>query len=162
MEDTDRMLRQQLVNLMLVQQAHMGFEEAIADFPPDHMNIKPAGLDYSFWHLLEHIRICQWDILDYLRNPGYTPLPFPQGYWPHTDAQTDQAGWQRTVEEYLYDRQALIDMIKDPSTDLFEQIPHAAAGHNVLRGILIVVDHNAYHIGEIAILRQVMGLWNDE
>jgi len=159
MDTNDRSLRQQLVNLLLVQQAHMGFEEAVADFPPQHINDIPNGLDYSFWQLLEHMRICQWDILDYIRNPNYTPLPFPQGYWPPAGEQVELTGWQRTIEEFLYDRQGLINIINDPSTDLHQQIPHAAAGHTILREVLIITDHNAYHIGEFAILRQSHNLW---
>ncbi len=162
MNETDRMLRQQLVNLLLVQQAHMDFEDAVVDFPPDRINTRPTGIAYTFWHLLDHIRIAQWDILDYIRNPEYTPLPFPQGYWPGKNSEADIADWQRTIEEFLYDRQALVDIINDPSSDLFRQIPHAATGHTILREILIVADHNAYHIGEFAILRQVMGLWPEQ
>ena len=162
MNDTDRMLRQQLVNLLLVQQAHMDFEDAVADFPPEHMNTMPTGVEYTFWHLLEHIRICQCDILDYIRNPKYTPRPFPQGYWPKKLGKVKIGDWQRTIEAFLDDRQTLVDIINDPSADLFQQIPHAATGHTILREILIVADHNAYHIGEFAILRQVMGLWPEQ
>lgn len=155
----DQALRQQLVNLMLMRQAHMLFEDAVADFPEKHINTKPAGVDYSFWQLLEHVRICQYDILDYMRNPDYQSLVFPDGYWPPQAAKTDVAGWYDTIQQFYADRQALVAIIQDENTDFFSPIPHGWDGHNILREILIVADHNAYHIGEFAILRQVMNLW---
>ena len=155
----DQALRQQLANLMLKRQAHMLFEDAVADFPEAHINSQLPGVDYSFWHLLEHIRICQDDILDYIRNPNYEALDFPAGVWPAQDAVTDMAGWQETIRQFYADRQALVAIIEDPDTDFYTPIPHGWDGHNILREIFIVADHNAYHIGEFAILRQVMNLW---
>jgi len=155
----NKALRQQLVNLMLERQAHMLFEDAVADFPEAHINSKPPHVEYSFWQLLEHIRICQYDILDYIRNPDYQSLPFPAGYWPTQDALTDMAGWQDTIQQFYADRQALVDIIEDPQTDFYTPIPHGWDGHNILREILVVADHNAYHLGELAIFRQIMELW---
>lgn len=155
----EEILRDQLVNLLCQRQAHMIFEDAVANFPLTHINGRPPGVDYSLWHLLEHLRICQHDILDYIRNPAYQELNFPDDLWPARDAETDAAGWQRTIDQFLADRQALVEIIQDPATDLYTQIPHGWTGHNVLREILIVADHNAYHLGELGILRQVMGLW---
>ncbi|KAB2902522.1 MAG: DinB family protein [Anaerolineae bacterium] len=156
----DAALRQQLVNLLMIQQAHMSFEDAVANFPTAHINTRPPGLDYTFWHLIEHIRLCQWDILDYIHNSHYTAPSFPEGYWPARNSTTDAAGWEKTIEQFLHDRQALVDLIQNPSTDLYAPIPHGYGGHNILREILIVADHNAYHIGELGILRQTMGLWS--
>ncbi len=155
----DETLRQQLVNLLLKRQAHMLFEDAVADFPPQHINGRPPGVEYTFWHLLEHLRICQYDILDYIRNPHYEAPNFPDDLWPSRDAETDLAGWQQTIDRFLADRQALVDIVQNPQTDLYAQIPHGWDGHNILREILVVADHNAYHLGELGILRQVMGLW---
>lgn len=156
----EKVLRQQLVNLLTKQQAHMGFEEAVAAFPQEHINTHPTGVDYSFWHLLEHIRFAQWDILDYIRNPDYQSHPWPEGYWRNPDETTDKAGWNKTIQGFLDDRQALVDIVEDSNNDLTAPIPHAfSPEHSILREILVVADHNAYHIGELAILRQVMGLW---
>ncbi len=155
----DQELRKQLVALMHVRQAHMSFEDAIKDFPLEHINTKPTHVEYTFWHLIEHLRLAQWDILDYIRNPGYTPRHFPAGYWPDPSASTDATGWQRSIDQFLADRQALIDIINDPSNDLYAPIPHGQTGHNILREIEVVGAHNAYHIGELGILRQVMELW---
>jgi hypothetical protein len=156
---SDSLLRQQLVNLLTKAQAHMTFEDAVRDFPPDHMNTRPAGLEYTFWHLLEHLRICQWDILDYIRNPDYGELKFPDDLWPARDAMTDRPGWQQTIDRFLADRAALVAIVEDRETDLFRQIPHGYPGHHVAREILVVADHNAYHVGELAALRQLIGAW---
>lgn len=152
-------VRQQLVNLLTARQAHMSFEDAIKDFPLAHINTRPTGLDYSFWHLLEHIRICQWDILDYCINPHYQMQNWPADYWPAKDADTDAAGWQRTIDQFTADRAALVALVHSQQTDLYGPIPHGMDGHTILREILVVGDHNAYHIGEFGILRHVMGLW---
>lgn len=156
---TDEAVRTQLVNMLLKRQAHMLFEDAIANFPTEHINTHPPQVTYSFWHLLEHIRICQYDILDYIRNAAYTAPNFPDDLWPVPEVDTDEAGWNATIHQFYADRQALVDIVQNPSTDLYSQIPHGWDGHNILREILVVADHNAYHIGELAILRQVMGLW---
>lgn len=155
----DTTLRQQLVNVLTVQQACMSFESAVKDFPEAHINTKPQHVEYSFWQLVEHIRICQWDILDYIRNPDYVAPEFPAGYWPARDAETDLAGWQNSIDQFKRDLAALVAIVQDPKTDLYAQIPHGAAGHNILREVLIIAEHNAYHTGEIAILRQVLNIW---
>ncbi|MBK8026423.1 MAG: DinB family protein [Chloroflexi bacterium] len=156
---SDQALRQQLANVLSERQAHMGFESAVAGFPMEHINTRPTGVDYTFWHLVDHLRFTQWDILDYIRNPKYEYTSWPDGYWPASDATTDAAGWQKTIDAFLADRAELVRIVRDPATDLYTQIPHGEPGHNVLREILVVADHNAYHVGEFAILRQVMQLW---
>ena len=156
---SDEHVRAQLVNLLTVRQAHMSLEDAVKGFPLEHINAKPPGVEYTFWHLLEHLRIAQWDILDYIRNPQYKAIAWPRDYWPAPDAITEAGGWLQTIEQFLADRAALVTMVRDPQTDLYAPIPHGEDGHTILREILLVADHNAYHIGEFGILRQVMGLW---
>ncbi len=155
----DRHVRQQLVNALIKRQAHQSFETVLDGFPASHFNTKPPNTPYSFWHLLEHMRIAQADILDYIVNPSYQYLDFPADYWPPADAQGDQAEWQRTIDRFLADRTALVAIIQDPTRDLTAQILHGQAGHSILREILVIAAHNAYHIGEFGILRGVMGLW---
>lgn len=153
-------LRKQLVNLLTVRQAHMDFADAVADFPAEHINTRPTNCDYTFWHLLEHMRICQRDILDYIQSTDYKWLTFPDDLWPDNTAKTDHAGWQQTIANFRADRQELVEIINDPETDLFAPLPNSGEHrHNILREINIVASHNAYHTGELAILRQVMGLW---
>ena len=158
--NTDEVLRQQLVNLLTVRQAHMDFADAIADFPEQEINTKPANCNYTFWHLLEHIRICQKDILDYIQSTNYHWPTFPDDLWPDESAKTDATGWQQTIDQFYADRQALLNIINDPKVDLFAPLPNSGEHrHNILREINIVASHNAYHTGELGILRHVMGLW---
>ena len=151
-------LRTQLVALLRGGQAYMPFDDAVADFPPEHINTRPPNVTYTFWHLLEHLRLAQGDILDYIRNPNYVTPQWPEDYWPAPDAETDIAGWKQTLQRFRDDLAALQAIVQDPATDLTAPLPHAPQ-HNILREILVVADHNAYHTGEFAILRQVMGLW---
>ena len=158
--DNDIALRKQLVNLLTVRQAHMDFEDAVADFPEEHINTKPANCDYTFWHLLEHMRICQKDILDYIQSADYEWPTFPDDLWPDKPAKTDIAGWQQTIAHFRQDRQKLVEILNDPATDLFAPLPNSGEyRHTILREINIVASHNAYHTGELGILRQSMGLW---
>ena len=157
--DSDQQLRQQLVALLHNRQAHMTFDDAVKDFPLDHINTYPPDVPYTFWHLVDHLRFTQWDILDYIRNPNYQYTRWPEGYWPDSKAQADVAMWQQTLNSFQRDLQTIVDIVRDPATDLYAPIPHGEQGHNILREVLVVASHNAYHIGELAILRQVMGLW---
>ena len=155
----DQHIRQQLVTALTKRQAHQRFETVIKDFPAARYNTKPANVPYSFWHLLEHMRIAQADIRDYIMNADYQYLNFPDDYWPTPDAQADNTTWQRTIDVFLADRRALVEIVQDPARDLTAQIPHGQEGHSILREILIVAAHNAYHIGEFGILRGMLGLW---
>jgi DinB superfamily len=155
----DKHVREQLVNALSVQQAHMLFDDAVKDFPAEHYNTRPVNTPYSFWHLIEHLRMTQWDIVDYIQNSNYQYREFPKDYWPHPKSNTDASGWNKTIQQFHDDLQALIDIVNHPDTDLYAQIPHAQKGHTILREINIVATHNAYHVGELGILRAVMGLW---
>ena len=157
----DKELRKQLVNLLTVRQAHMDFEDAVADFPAEHINTRPPNCDYTFWHLLEHVRICQKDILDYIVSDNYQWPDFPNDLWPDKSAKTDLAGWQQTIAAFSADRQKLADIINNPDIDLFAPLPNSGEHqHNILREINIIASHNAYHTGELGVLRQLMGLWS--
>jgi hypothetical protein len=156
--NADQVLRQQLVNLLRVAQAHAPFEEVVADFPMERINGRAPNVSYSPWHLLEHIRLTQRDILDFIRDPNYVERPWPAGYWPVAGTRADSAAWQRTIDDYLADRDALEHIVLDPATDLTAPLP-AGEKYTVLREILVVADHTAYHVGEFGILRQVMGTW---
>ena len=158
MDDAERALRDQLARLLRGGMAHMTFDEAVADFPLDRINERPPNVPYTPWHILEHLRITQWDILDFMRNPDYKELSWPAQYWPAPDAVTDADGWARTIAEFNADFAAICAIAADPQTDLYARIPWGD-GQIILREILLVADHNAHHIGEFAILRQVMGTW---
>lgn len=155
----DKVVRDHVLALLRGGQAFMTFDDAVADFPADKMNAYPPNADYTPWHLLEHLRRTQWDILDYCRNPNYKEQQWPTDYWPAKDAKTDAAGWNETLAGFRRDLQAMKDLVADPKTDLLAAIPHGYGGHTILREALLVADHNAYHTGEFAVLRQVMGTW---
>lgn len=154
----DDVVRQQLLALLRGGQAFMKFEEAIANFPLEHINDHPPHVSYTPWHLLEHLRIAQWDILEFIRNPAHVTPPWPEGHWPPPGARADELAWAQTIAAFQADHQALQALVADPATDLYVDIPHAP-GYTILREILVVADHNAYHTGEFAILRQVMQTW---
>jgi hypothetical protein len=154
----DRALRRQLIRLLEGVDARMTFDDAVDDFPTDAINAHAPNVSYTPWHLLEHLRITQRDILDYVRQEGYVELDWPADYWPAEDAVADRAQFDATIEGFRADNAAFRDIVADPATDLFAVIPDTP-GHTVLREVRIDADHNAYHIGEFAILRQVMGTW---
>lgn len=156
----DQELRNQLVRLLTVRQAHMDFEDAVANFPTDHINTTPPNCDYTFWHLLEHMRLCQKDILDYIVSDEYQWPTFPDDYWPDKTAVSTPTLWHQTITHFLADRQTLVEIITNPATDLVAPLPNSRQHqHNILREIHIIASHNAYHTGELGVLRQLMDLW---
>ena len=155
----DRELRKQLVDLLNGGNAHMGFQETVADFPMAEINTFPPNISYTPWQLLEHIRIAQSDIVEFVRQPGHVSPKWPEGYWPGKTEQTDAAGWQKTIAGIEADLEAIKQIVLDPQTDLMAELAHAP-GYTVLREVLLAADHNVHHLGEFAILRQVMGTWN--
>ncbi len=156
--NSDRILRDQLVALLGGGNAHLGFDNAIADFPLEYMNTKAPQVTYTPWHIIEHMRIAQWDILAFIRDPDHVSPTWPEGYWPAPASFASQAQWEKSISGFRSDLRALQDLVKDPNMDLTAPIPHAP-DYTILREILVVADHNAYHIGEFAVLRQVMGTW---
>ena len=157
MADND-ILREQLLALLNGRGAHMPLDAAVADFPDEAINRKPPNVPYTPWHLLEHLRYTQRDMLDYIQSRSYLAPNWPEDYWPAPDETATPAQFAATIEGFKTDRKALHDLVADPATDLLATIPNTP-GHTILREIRLVGDHNAYHVGEFAILRQVMGTW---
>lgn len=152
-------LRRQLVELLRGTSAHMGFDEAVADFPARQMNARAPNVGYTPWHIVEHLRITQWDMLRYIEDPtGHVSPDWPVGYWPAPDAETDEAGFRASVEGFRADLRALEHIALDESRDL-SAVLEGTPGHTPLRGLMIIGNHNSYHIGELASLRQVMASW---
>ena len=140
--------------------AHMTFLEAVDGFPLDCINVRPPNVDYTFWQLLEHVRFCQIDMLDYLRNPSYRAVVFPDDYWPGGSTTASEQQWSASVHAFTADLDAVEDFLRQDSVDLWAAAAHAWEPlHTPLRTVMVMIDHNAYHGGELAILRQVMGLW---
>jgi hypothetical protein len=156
--DADKVVREQLLYLLRGGNAHLTFDQAVVDFPLGYINTQPPKVSYTPWHLLEHIRIAQSDILEFVRDPDHVSPPWPDGYWPPLDEEADEAQWGQTLSDFRADLRALQELVEDPNRSLYTDLPHAP-GYTVLREILLVADHNAYHIGEFAVLRQVMGTW---
>ena len=159
--DSDASLRQHLLALLNARQAHVTFDDAIADIPPEVRGTRPDGLPYSAWELLEHIRIAQHDILDFCQNPNYTQPEWPDGYWPVTPAPPSDEAWTESVRQVRADRQAMSDLVVDPNTNLHAEIPHGD-GQTVLREAMLVADHNAYHVGQLVTVRRLLGCWPPE
>lgn len=136
----------------------MTFDEAVSDFPEDKINTIFTNGDYSFWHLLEHIRRTQNDILEFIQNPKYEEKEWPKDYWPEKSRKATKKDWEKTIEFFHRDREELAKIINDKKTDLFKKIPWGD-GQNIVREIQTVSDHNSYHIGEFAIMRQVLKTW---
>ena len=151
-------LRAELDLLLKGGSAHADFEQAIADFPAGLMGHKPEGAPHSAWELLEHLRIAQWDMLEFSRDPSHQSPPWPEGYWPNTVAPPDAAAWQRSVEAFRRDMAAMRKLVAHPGSDLFAALPHGE-GQTLLREAMQLADHNSYHIGELVFLRRLLGVW---
>jgi len=159
--DRDKALREHLLSLLQGKGAHLDFESAVADLPARVRGARPAGVPYSPWRLVEHLRIAQWDILEFCRNPAHISPEFPGGYWPSGDAPPDEQAWEAGVQAFQKDLQAMQDLVRDPATDLFAPIPHGN-GQTILREALLVADHNSYHLGQLIVVRRGLGAWPDD
>lgn len=156
--ENDQIIRKQLVKFLNGNLAHMTIKEAASDFPLGKINEKfPNGI-YTPWHLLEHIRLTQWDILDFCQNPNYQEPQWPQDYWPNESALAAPKQWKETLRLINHDLEVLTKITMNKKTDLYSPIPWGD-GQTIFREIIMVVDHNAYHIGEFAIMRQVTKTW---
>lgn len=151
-------LRNQLLALLEGGNAHVTFEHAIADFPIDQINTRVTEIPFSAWELIEHMRIAQFDILDFIRNADYVERKWPDDYWPPKDKEANGEIWNRTIKSFNDDLTALKECVKDPKTDLTNPIPHAP-DYNILREILLVADHNAYHTGQIIFIRRALKIY---
>jgi hypothetical protein len=156
--NVDKTLRDHLVNLLRGGAAHLDFDAAIAELPVALRGAKVPGVPHTPWRLLEHLRIAQWDILEFSRNAAHVSPAFPDGYWPNSDSPPNPAAWERSVAAFRADLQAMQDLVADPATDLFARIPHGQ-GQTILREALLLADHNSYHLGQLVLLRRALGAW---
>ncbi|MGE5207648.1 MAG: DinB family protein [Chlamydiota bacterium] len=156
--DHDQALQQHLLALLKGGNAHVKFEEVVKDFPERLWGKKPEGQPHTAWRLLEHMRIAQWDILEFSRNSKHVSPEFPDGYWPETDAPPSAAAWEKSVKQFRADLKAMQDLVADPKTDLYARIAWGD-GQTILREALLVADHNAYHLGELLMVRRLLGAW---
>ena len=157
MSENDQ-LRAQLAALLDWKEAHAGFDKAVENFPANLRGKKAAGSPHSAWELLEHLRLAQADILDFCRNPKYEELEWPDDYWPANAAPPDERAWDDSIAKFRADREGMKTLATDTSIDLFAKIPHGT-GQTYIREVLLVADHNAYHVGELVLLRRELGAW---
>jgi DinB superfamily len=154
----DAALREHLVNLLKSGGAHVQFSDAIEGFPAAKRGAFVEGLPHTGWQLLEHLRIAQWDILEFSRNPKHVSPGFPEGYWPKTPVPPDEGAWDKSVAAFEKDLQEMIKLVKNPKSDLYAKIPHGE-GQTILREALLVADHNSYHLGQLVDLRRALRAW---
>jgi hypothetical protein len=149
-------LREHVVNLLSGNGAHVDFDQAVAGFPPDLQGKIIPGAPHTAWQLLEHLRIAQWDILEFSRNPKHVSPAWPEGYWPKTAAPPDNDAWDNSVRQFRQDLDAMCKLVSDPGKDLLARIPHGE-GQTLLREALVLADHNSYHLGQLVFLRKTLG-----
>ncbi len=154
----ETLLRKQLVTLLTGSEAHVDFEAAIKNLPEELRGKRPKGAEHSAWELLEHLRIAQWDILEYAINPKHESPKWPEGYWPTSPAPASADEWGKSVRAFRKDLKRLCDLVLSESTDLYRKIPHGD-GQTILRQALLTADHNAYHVGQIVQVRKLLGAW---
>ncbi len=156
--DADASLRKRLVELLESGEAHVGISDALADFPAEKGGAYANGLEHTGWQLLEHIRLAQWDILEFSRDPKHVSPDFPDGYWPKTSGPRDDAEWTKSVQSVASDLRSMISLVMNPRTDLHAAFPWGD-GQTLLRQALLLADHNAYHVGQMVDLRRALGIW---
>jgi len=155
---SDEPYRQQLGKLLDWEEAHVGFDKAVADLPADLRGRQPPGLPYSVWQLVEHIRIAQHDILDFSLNADYEEMKWPDDYWPKSPAPPSAEAWDASLEQIRRDLKALQQLAGDAKVDLTARIPHGT-GQTYMREVALIADHNAYHVGQIVLVRRLLGAW---
>jgi hypothetical protein len=152
----DQSLRDHLRELLTTSHAHIDFDDAIDHFPADLRGARHPAVAHTPWQLVEHLRIVLWDILQFSKDPGHVSPSFPDGYWPEGDAPPDSEAWDRSVAAFRADLQAMIALVEDPAVDLIAPIPHGD-GQTILREALLVADHNSYHLGQLMVIRKLLG-----
>lgn len=157
---SDRALREHVINLLEGGHAHATLDSAVRGFPLDRVGVRPPGLPYSAWELLEHLRIAQNDILRFSLSADYVSPKWPEGYWPSSPAPQQDRQWVRSVRAVRKDSAEFQALVRDPKRDLYRKFPWGT-GQTLLREALLIADHNAYHIGQLVLVRRLLGIWKD-
>ena len=157
-DKNDKALREHLIYLLKGGGAHAGFDSAVDGLPVALRGERPEGAEHSPWEIVEHMRIAQWDILEFSRNSEHISPDWPAGYWPDTQTPPDSSAWDESVAAFRADLKMMCELAELPETDLYAPIPHGD-GQTVLREALLVADHNAYHLGELVLVRRLLGAW---
>ena len=153
-DQTDESLRKHVLYLLRGGGAHLSFDDFVSSFPPDLCSRQIEGLPYTPWQVLEHMRLAQWDILEFSRDPDHISPEFPKGYWPNPDDLGTPTLWKETTDQFRHDLQQMEALVEDPATDLHAKIPQGD-GQTILREVLLIADHNAYHLGVLAVMARI-------
>lgn len=156
--DNRQELVKTLVDFLRGGHAHATFEDAVNGLPVSLTGAVPEGLPYSIWQIVEHIRIGQWDMLEFSRNPNHKSPKWPDKYWPEEIAPADDKTWKKSIAQIIDDREAFIGLLKDPANDLYAPFPWGQ-GQHLLKEAIMLTDHNGYHTGEIIVIRKLLGAW---
>jgi hypothetical protein len=154
----DKILRQHLIKLLDGHEAHADWKQALAGLPARLRGVRPDGSPQSVWDLIEHLRIAQWDILEFSRNAKHVSPDWPTGYWPASGKTPSDKEWKSCLRKFTADAAAMRKLVASPKTDLTAKIPHGT-GQTILREALLLADHNAYHVGQIILVRRLLGAW---
>ncbi|HMI42068.1 MAG TPA: DinB family protein [Gemmatimonadaceae bacterium] len=154
---TDTAVRDLLVKVLSWEDAHVGFDAVVTDIPEHMRGTQVSGL-HSLWELVEHLRLTQHDILDFCRNKDYEEMEWPRDYWPTTPAPPSASAWDKSLGQFKRDRESFQQMTSDPNLDLTARIPHGN-GQTYMRELVLAADHSAYHIGQLVLVRQLLGIW---
>jgi hypothetical protein len=153
--DQEQDLRKRLDFVLSGKGAHIGFEDVLQNYPEPFRGKTHPAIPYSAWQLLEHLRIAQWDILEFSINADHVSPEWPKGYWPGEQDPPSEDSWEKSVEMFFKDLRAMQDLVLNHDTDLHSKIPHGS-GQNILREVLLVADHNAYHLGQLVMLKKIL------
>jgi hypothetical protein len=154
----EKALREHLLNLLSGRGAHVDWKDSFSGIPSKLSGVRSRELPYSLWELLEHMRIAQWDILEFSRDAKHVSPDWPAGYWPPTQSPPNSKAWEKSLKLFARDLAGMKKLVANSRTDLFAKIPHGT-GQTILREALLVADHNAYHLGQVLTVRRILGIW---
>jgi len=156
--NADKNVVKELKKMLLKGHSHAPLEKVLANIPANFRGIKPDRVPYSIWQLVEHIRLSQWDMLDFSRNPDYVYQNWPADYWPQETAPANDTAWDNSLKQIAKDREAFVDLLEDSENDLSKPF-HWGEGQNLIGEAIMIADHTGYHLGEIVLLRRILGIW---
>ena len=152
-----RLLHERLVEMLDGGWAHARFDRVVKDWPAELRGRKPDGAAHTPWEVLEHLRLCQWDILEFSRDPHHKSPSFPDGYWPETAEPPLPESWDRSIAQFKLDLDAMKALLAEPEVDLLARLPWGD-GQDLAREAMVLADHNSYHLGELMLLRRLQGI----
>ena len=151
--DREKVIRKELLAVLKDHNAHLSVEQVLADFPLERINTQLSNVDYTPWQLLEHMRLAQWDIIEFVRNPDHVSPKWPEGYWPSKEVDATKEMWEKSVKDFFNDLRSAEEVVKNTDIDLYAPLPHAPK-YTIFREILLIADHNAYHLGQLVLLKK--------